>query len=339
MKEYLIGPGDEGIRLDKQLNKILDNAAPGFIYKMLRKKNITLNDKKASGNEHLVSGDIIKIFLSDETFEKFSKGDKACLPERNGDASETGFSVNDNIIYEDDDVLLVNKPAGLLSQKAAPGDISINELCLSYLKDKGELKEKSLKLFKPSICNRLDRNTSGLIIFAKTYKASALFARALKERTIHKYYLTVVGGRIDKEDRVSAYLIKEGRLNRVSLSDVPQDGASFIDTAYRPLACSGSYTLLEVELITGKSHQIRAQMAYLDHPLIGDDKYGDRDLNRKIKKRFEISSQVLHAYKLVIPDKKKTDLDRFAGTYIAPIPKDMEDLIKGLFDLDIKELN
>ncbi len=337
MKEYIIGPGDEGIRLDKQLLKILDNAGSGFVYKMLRKKNITLNDKKASGNEHLVKGDVIKIYLSDETFDKFSHGKKTVI-----DTPPAGqgldISIEDRIVYEDDDILMVNKPSGLLSQKASAGDISINELCISYLKDKGEINDESLLLFKPSICNRLDRNTSGLIIFAKNYRAASLFAKALKDRTIHKYYLCIVKGMIDKEGHASAYLIKDERSNRVRISDHMSEGASHISTAYRPLSAKNGYSLLEVELITGKSHQIRAQMAHLNHPLIGDNKYGDRKLNEELKKRFGTVSQVLHAYRLVIPSFEEDDLSRYAGTYTAQPPEDMREMIKELFDIDAKDI-
>lgn len=338
MKEYLIGPPDEGIRLDKQLSKILDNAGNGFIYKMLRKKNITVNDKKAGGSEHLKAGDVIKIYLSDETFEKFSRGGKAERIARVGDEENT-IIIKDIIIHEDDDILILNKPSGLLSQKADAGDLSINELCLNYLLDKGEITDESLKLFKPSICNRLDRNTSGIIVFAKTYKAAALFAKALKDRTIHKYYLCLVKGRIDKEGMSNAFLKKDETSNKVKVSDEEVDRAAGICTAFRPLAFTDEYTLLEVDLITGKSHQIRAQMAYLGHPLIGDYKYGDRLLNDMLKSRSRISSQALHAYKLVIPACDGNGISRFSGTYRAQPPEDMKELIRELFDIDLKDID
>ena len=337
MKEYLIGPSDEGIRLDKQLSKILDNAGNGFIYKMLRKKNITLNDKKAGGSEHLKAGDVIKIYLSDETFEKFSRGGKAEKIVRVGDEDNI-IVIKDIIIHEDDDILILNKPSGLLSQKADVSDLSINELCLNYLLDKGELSDDSLNLFKPSICNRLDRNTSGIIVFAKTYKAAALFAGALKDRTIHKYYLCLVKGRIDKEGKSNAFLIKDEKSNKVKVSDEESDRAAGICTAFRPLAFTDEYTLLEVDLITGKSHQIRAQMAYLGHPLIGDYKYGDRKLNDYLKSRFKVSSQALHAYKIVIPEQENDGISMYSGTYIAQPPEDMQILISRLLHTDIKDI-
>ena len=337
MKEYIIGPGDEGIRLDKQLLKILNNAGSGFVYRMLRKKNITLNDRKASGNEHLSCGDVIKIFLSDETFEKFS-GKNKTDELRAADKAQVSGSINDIIIHEDEDLLIVNKPSGLLTQKASAQDISLNEMCLSYLTDKGVISDESLKIFKPSVCNRLDRNTSGIVIFAKNYRAASTISRALKERTIHKYYLCIVKGRVDKEGRKTAYLVKDIRSNRVRVSDTEEKGASLITTLYRPLRTADGYSLLEVELITGKSHQIRAQMAHIGYPLLGDYKYGDKQLNDDLKDRFNISSQVLHAYKLVIPDEQGEDTDRYAGTYIAPPPGDMKELIEELFSCDTNDL-
>ncbi|MCR5002667.1 MAG: RluA family pseudouridine synthase [Lachnospiraceae bacterium] len=337
MKEYIIGPGDEGIRLDKQLLKILNNAGSGFVYRMLRKKNITLNDRKASGNEHLSSGDVIKIFLSDETFEKFS-GKNKTDELRAEDKAQVSGSINEIIIHEDEDLLIVNKPSGLLTQKAFAQDISLNEMCLSYLTDKGEISDETLKMFKPSVCNRLDRNTSGIVIFAKNYRAASTISRALKERTIHKYYLCIVKGRVNKEGRETAYLVKDIRSNRVRVSDTDEKGASVINTLYRPLRTADGYSLLEVELITGKSHQIRAQMAHIGHPLIGDYKYGDKKLNDDLKDRFNISSQVLHAYKLVIPDKQGEDTDRYARTYIAPPPEYMKELIEELFSCDMIDL-
>lgn len=338
MKEYLIGPSDEGIRLDKQLLKILDNAGNGFVYKMLRKKNITVNDKKANGSEHLKAGDIIRIYLSDETFEKFSSGSKADKIVRVMEEDNT-VRIKDIIIHEDDEILILNKPSGILSQKADAGDFSINELCLGYLMKKGEITDESLKLFKPSVCNRLDRNTSGIIVFAKTYKAAALFASALKDRTIHKYYLCLVKGRIDKEDKSNAFLTKDEKSNTVKVSAEESEGAGLISTAFRPLACNDEYTLLEVELITGKSHQIRAQMAYLGHPLLGDFKYGDRHLNDMLKSSYKLSSQALHAYKLVIPSYDDDEISRFAGTYRAAPPGHMKDLIRELLDIDVKDID
>ena len=167
MKQFTISPNESGQRFDKYLKKLLSNASGSFVYKMLRKKNITLNDHKADGTEKLNAGDLVKLFLSDETFEKFSGVDETNSEYMKLKSIDSGRL---QVVYEDDDVIIINKPSGMLSQKAVPEDISANEYILSYLIRKGSLSEEQFKTFKPSICNRLDRNTSGLLIAGKTLK-------------------------------------------------------------------------------------------------------------------------------------------------------------------------
>ncbi len=326
MREFRIGANEAGVRLDKQLLKILNNSGRGFVYKMLRKKNITLNDKKASGNEHLCDGDIIKIYLSDETFGKFS-GDYAEYR-----SAVTSEKIIPMIVYENEDIILLSKPCGMLSQKADINDISLNELCISYLFKKGELNDDKVRIYKPSVCNRLDRNTSGMIIFVKNYNASVTISGALDQRTIHKYYLCVVSGRIDKEDTATGYLYKDSVGNKVRIYNEPGNGRSLIRTAYRPLKYADGYTLLEVELITGKSHQIRAQMAALSHPLIGDFKYGDMSINNRMKERFGLDSQFLHSYRLTFPDDKDTFKELAGKSFEAMLPQDKQTIIDSLFN-------
>ena len=175
MKQFTISPNESGQRFDKYLKKLLSNASGSFVYKMLRKKNITLNDRKADGTEKLNAGDLVKLFLSDETFEKFSGKDETNSGYMKLKSIDSGRL---QVVYEDDDVIIINKPSGMLSQKAVPEDISANEYILSYLIRKGALSEEQLKTFKPSICNRLDRNTSGLLIAGKTLKGLQTMAEA-----------------------------------------------------------------------------------------------------------------------------------------------------------------
>ena len=175
MKQFTISPNESGQRFDKYLKKLLSNASGSFVYKMLRKKNITLNDRKADGTEKLNAGDLVKLFLSDETFEKFSGKDETNSGYMKLKSIDSGRL---QVVYEDDDVIIINKPSGMLSQKAVPEDISANEYILSYLIRKGALSEEQFKTFKPSICNRLDRNTSGLLIAGKTLKGLQTMAEA-----------------------------------------------------------------------------------------------------------------------------------------------------------------
>ncbi|MCR5357318.1 MAG: RluA family pseudouridine synthase [Lachnospiraceae bacterium] len=316
MKEYVIGPLNEGLRLDKQLIKILNNAPAGFVYKMLRKKNITLNGKKASGSERLKSGDIIRIFLSDDTFDLMSSDRSGVI------VSDThGVDFADFIIYEDIDIIILNKPSGLLSQRASKDDISVNELGLKYLMDKGEIDKETLKVFKPSICNRLDRNTSGIMIFAKTYICANAVSAMLKDHSLKKHYKCFVSGKVNERVTLDGFLIKDERTNRVSVLNRSVPGSSRIVTSYEPAKSYDDHTLIDVELITGKTHQIRAHLASVKHPILGDAKYGDRGLNDILRSKYGITSQMLHAGSLTMPCDMPKGLKHLeARTFLAPLP-------------------
>ncbi len=291
MKEFKISEREAGQRMEKYLFRLLDGATAGFIYKMLRKKNIVLNGKKAAGSEILTAGDEIKLFLSDETFEKFAPGYFKKKRTVNSDI---------DIVYEDDDILIINKPAGLLSQKAKPDDDSANDRIIAYLLESGQLSEGDLKTFHPSVCNRLDRNTSGLLVAGKTIKGLQKASEELGSRTAQKYYLTLVKGHIEAPQKLTGYLVKDEKANQVTISD--KGPGEHIETAYRPLRYYGDATLLEVQLITGKTHQIRAHLASVGHPVLGDPKYGDAELNRELRRATGIHSQLLHAYRIEFSD-------------------------------------
>lgn len=301
MKEFIAGKNEAGQRFDKYLKKILPNASTGFIYKMLRKKNFTLNGKKATGTEILYNQDVIKIFLSDDTFEKFSVDEENL--KRN---FKFLSSLNLNglkVIYEDEDILVASKPVDMLSQKAASDDISANERLLGYLIKSGTLTLEEYKNFKPSVCNRLDRNTSGIILMGKSLNGLQKLSEGLRERTIKKYYLAWVCGDVSDEMLIEGYLTKDAAANKVLISDTPVSAESaLIKTEYHPVKTSSGRTLLEVHLITGKSHQIRAHLASIGHPIIGDYKYGDRKINNKYKEQYGIKSQLLHAQRVVFED-------------------------------------
>lgn len=315
MREFTITSNEANQRFDKYLKKLLCNAPGSFIYKMLRKKNIVLNGKKADGTEKLNAGDGVKLFLSEETFEKFSGTAKTSTEfeelKKLSNLLKQG-KPELKVVYEDVHVVIINKPSGMLSQKARPEDISANEYLLAYLIGKGELTEEMLRTFRPSVCNRLDRNTSGLLLAGKTLEGLQQMAEALKQRSVQKYYRCIVAGEVTEASYLKGWLKKDEKNNQVTvLRELPEEqpmgelrGEKLlpIETEYRPLQVLKGYTELEVHLITGRSHQIRAHLASIGHPIVGDLKYGKKQVNDRFKKEVQVTSQLLHAYRMVFPN-------------------------------------
>ena len=378
MQEIKIGPNQAGQRFDKFLHKYLPNAGSSFLYKMLRKKNITLNGKKAEGKEILAVGDVVQSFFAEETFRKFSGragatgsvngvralGNANSAGEfRDGRARSSAAEHHTaehhtadlyqyqkaydmlhgiSVLYEDGQKVLLNKPAGILTQKAKDTDLSLNEWLIGYLLVSGSVTGEELATFKPSVCNRLDRNTSGIVICGKTLAGSQQLSEMIRTRRISKFYRTICVGGLRERALVEGYIRKDPRTNKVTVTGTPPAAdmatkgkaihatvpdakaadSSLIKTAYTPLWTNGSYTLLEVELITGKTHQIRAHLASIGHPLIGDFKYGDPRINRELKERFNLAYQLLHAYRVCFPD--GTDV-------IAPYPEAFARITDSLF--------
>ncbi len=289
MKQLRVSEIDAGQRLDKYLHKVLALAPKSFLYKMLRKKNITLNGKRAAGSERLSPGDQVCLFLSQDTLDKFSLPDK-----EEGEGNVWEPEMRPKIIYEDDQLLLIDKPAGLLSQKSRPEDRSLTEGGQGYLRgaDGG-----AGAGFSPGICNRLDRNTSGIVAAGRSVRALQELSSLFRERQLGKYYLCPVKGVVKEEGYLKGCLQKSGKENKVRIRETGEK----IETAYRPLGDNGKFTLLEVELITGKTHQIRAHLAAIGHPLVGDGKYGGTCWGRYCTQQLGCRFQMLHAWRLAFP--------------------------------------
>lgn len=361
MRELIAGQNEAGQRMDKLLRKYLKNAGSGFLYKMLRKKNIVLNDKRASGQELLKQGDSIKLYFSEETLslmtgemsaEKMGgtntepsegagrqpgeaagrKGQmKGAAPGKAADREkqyrELKTELISRILYEDAELLILNKPAGWLSQGDGSSAPSVNELCLSYLLSENKLSREQLKTFHPGIANRLDRNTTGLILFGKTLPALQLLARLLRERSLGKYYIAAVSGIVRGSGRIDGYLEKDRGRNQVRISSGRHGVAQEIHTEYEPLFQTGTEggrdccTLLRVHLITGKTHQIRSHLASAGHPILGDPKYGSPSVNQYWRRRTGLQHQLLHAYELHFPSIPAGALSALSGQCIkAPLP-------------------
>ncbi len=323
MKEHAAGPNEAGQRLDKYLKKVLKNAPDSFIYRMLRKKNITLNGKKASGNEKLAAGDSVKIFFSDETYLKMA-GAPADLP-------VSGWTFGrEAVVYEDDDILLVNKPAGVLSQPGGDDRPDLAGGLIRYLLGNGKISPDELRSFKPAPMNRLDRNTTGIVLCGISLAGEQFLAEVIRERRIRKEYLTLVKGDFRQEGVRSAFLKKDGRKNLVHVRADAAEGYLPIRTGFTVLERNRDFTLLRAELITGRPHQIRAHLAFLGFPVAGDGKYGDPALNRMLSERYGLKAQFLHAERITFSE---TD-GRFAGlsgrTFTAPLPQKTDNILKGI---------
>ena len=317
MREIVIEKNEAGQRLDKFLAKYMNEAAKSFFYKMMRKKNITLNGKKCEGNEKLAEGDVVKLFLADDTIEKFSSVQVQEVKK-----------VDLDILYEDDEIILVNKPAGMLSQKAKETDESLVEYLIDYLLGSGKLTESGLRAFRPSVCNRLDRNTSGIVAAGKSLAGLQMLSGVFKDRSIHKYYQCLVSGEIRDVKTVDGWLLKDEKKNQVRiLTDVEakrfegkggDEEPKRIRTKYEPIATDGRFTLLRVTLLTGRSHQIRAHLASLGHPIVGDFKYGG--VSKVNPSGRTVKYQLLHSYRLEFPKLAEPFAYLSGRVFEAPLP-------------------
>ncbi|MBR5712503.1 MAG: RluA family pseudouridine synthase [Lachnospiraceae bacterium] len=331
MKEITVQSQEEGRRFVRYLERLLPNAGTGFLYKMLRKKNITLNHAKADGNETLRAGDVISVFFSDDTYAKMSG-----VP--SDVTSELHFSKNavedSSIVYEDEDLMAVFKPVGVLSQKAEAGDDSLNEMMLQYLAERGDITNESLRAFTPGICNRLDRNTAGIVWFAKTLRGAQGMAQIMRGRSVAKFYFALVEGIMQKPVDAKLYLSKDEESNTVKIFREPSEGCVPVHTEVVPVVSNRRVTLVRVRLFTGKSHQIRSVCKFLGHPVIGDPKYlpTDADTTAYFRSRYHLHGQQLFAYAYVFPEELPEGLSELAGeTVTGLVPDTFFEIMLGEF--------
>lgn len=285
MKEFTIGPNDAGQRLDRFLAKAVPLLPASLAQKYIRIKRIKLGGKRVERDTRLKEGDVLQLYINDEFFDK-PREDNAYL---------TVAVPKLNIVYEDEHILLVDKRPGLAVHPhdgAEYGRTLIDHI-QSYLYQKREWRPREENAFTPALCNRIDRNTGGIVIAAKTAEALRVMNQKIKDRELDKRYLAIVEGTPrPQKGSLKGYLSKDAKQNRVFVTDTPQPGAKTCQTNYITLASRNGLSLVECELITGRTHQIRAQFAHAGHPLLGDGKYG------KLDKRYDRNYQALYSYKL-----------------------------------------
>lgn len=280
-----IGSNESGQRLDKFLRKWLSDIPISAIYKSIRKGDIKVNKKKAKEKYFLMDGDIVEAEYVVSKGRKFSfnKVDSSSL----------------KITYEDENMLLVEKWPGILVHSGEKdNNVTLTDYVLSHLYDRGEFKPEAEVTFTPSPCNRLDRNTSGIVIYGKNYNSLKLLNEIIRERNIRKYYQAVVKGKVN-EGIHEAYIFKDSKNNISTVYDSPKKNTKKISMDIKILHTCGSYSLLELELITGRSHQLRTHLAHLGNPIIGDSKYGIPKINSFFYNKYGLNYQYLYAYKII----------------------------------------
>ena len=285
MKELTIQKNDAGQRLDRFLGKAVPLLPASLAQKYIRLKRIKLNGGRAERDSRLQAGDVLQLYINDEFFDK-PREDNAFL---------TVASPKLSIVYEDEHILLVDKRPGLAVHPhdgAEYGRTLIDHI-QAYLYQKKEWRPREENSFTPALCNRIDRNTGGIVIAAKTAMALRVMNQKIKDRELDKRYLAIVEGCPKrKEGSLKGYLFKDAKKNKVFVTDSPQPGSKSCQTNYKVLATGKGLSLVECELITGRTHQIRAQFAHAGHPLLGDGKYG------KLDKKYDRNYQALYSYKL-----------------------------------------
>lgn len=298
MRKIIITKNESDQRIDRFLCKYLNDTSKTNIFKLIRKKRIKVNNKRVEEKYFLKLDDIVQIHLHENAIEEMIRPLIKISAEK----------VNLDIIYEDDEILIVNKPAGLLTHPdkneykdtlATKVQIYLRELCT--------------RTFRPASIQRLDKNTSGLIIFGKTYESVKKYNEYMRERKIGKFYLAVVSGKPKATGEIKGFMTKDEDRNKIKVTKNSNDKSKFIHTKYNVLQSNGKYSLLEVELLTGRTHQIRGSLSFMNHPIVGDVKYGGEVVDG-------INTQLLHAYKVVIDEviyeKKSDEIEAFIKTYI-----------------------
>lgn len=314
MRRIEISPDDAGQRLDKFLTKYLRTMPKSLVYKAIRKKRVKVNGKRGAEGDKLKPGDVLELYINDEFFD--------ALPD--GKVFQKIHTPRVDVVYEDSNLLLVNKPQGMVvhADREGHADTLIDHI-QAYLYQKGEYDPDGAFTFAPALCNRIDRNTQGFVIAAKNAESLRLLSEIIKTRQVHKYYQCVVHGHMPQPaGTLHGWLVKDAVANRVAVSDGELPGSKPIETRYRVLKAGAELSLLEVELVTGRTHQIRAHLAHVGHPLLGDGKYGELGQSPAFRR------QVLCAYKLEFHFTKDFGILQYLNGKTFAIDTDMQNLVQ-----------
>ena len=285
MKNFIVKKEESGQTLEKYIKKTIPSLPLSYVEKLFRKKDIKINGHWENKKAIVNTDDNVSVYITDVDYDKFTSGNKEVKSDN---------YIEEYIVYEDENILIVNKPRGMLVQKDKANGKALDDFVLSYLKYKGEYIEGN-KAFTPGPAHRLDRNTAGLVIFGKNIATLQYLMSIMQDKSkIEKRYLALVKGKVDKPGKVDVPLKKNENKSLVKV-DTTSNGAKEAITLYTPIKVYKDYTLLSVQLLTGRTHQIRVHMAYINHPVVGDNKYGDFALNKEIEKKYGITNQILVA--------------------------------------------
>lgn len=328
MFEIRMTENEAGQRVDRFLRKYLKDYTLGDIYKLFRKNKVKLNGKKAKENQMLSCGDLLQLYVE--------KPEAGARQEQQLPKPAKSLEV----VFEDNNIIIAGKPAGLLTHPDKPGDTDtlIDRALYHIYKEKGAEQSET---FSPAVCNRLDRNTGGIVIVAKNYKTLKAVNHSIRERGLQKLYLCIVAGKMDKSGEIKAFLTKDEDKNISTVHEADEGEGKAIHTVYRTLGVSDSITelgirfsLLEVELVTGRSHQIRAHFASLGHPLAGDVKYGDKQINEYFWRQYGLKHQFLYAYKVAFCE-VHPDIAYLTGrSFVSKLPENYVKITGRLFGME-----
>ncbi len=316
MIEINITPQNQHQRIDKFMLKVLPGMSKSFCYKMFRKKNITLNGEKISGHEICHEGDLIQVYFTQETYNHFASRIQEKRFESDGVL---------DVVYEDNQLIVINKAIGVLSQNDGTA-LSVIDQIRSYYEEKNVQMDTG---FRIGVSNRLDRNTTGIVLSAKSLPMAQIINHKIKNHEVVKLYKSIVFGKIDKDIELKDTIHKDHNNNKVSID---QDGEIMIHTLIQPLRWNESFTEVEIEIKTGKTHQIRVHLASIGHPVIGDNKYGNIHLNKDFKRKYNLDHQLLHAYSYqFIEGDIPLDNERYYKPFIANNPDLYNTIAKAVF--------